>query len=270
MFDSDFYHGTIRKYVIIFGSLFVECNLVRNDKDGKKIGIFRVPLTYAPKDKMLARIFQDPNIDRPSAIPFSPRMSFEIVNVYPDPSRKLTPLTKNVKIGDDANTFKVQYAPVPFNFDFNLYVYVKNAEDGTKIVEQILPYFNPDWTVSAELIPELQEFRDIPVILKSIQQNDNYESDMVTRRAIIWTLSFTLKGYIYGRIKSKPVIKFIDVGAYITDTTNKVTEYSLKPGLTANGEPTSDSSNSVAVSEIWVTDDFGYIEGIKDEDEIEQ
>jgi len=266
MFDSDFYHGSIRKMVILFGSLFAEINITREDANGNTLAALRVPLTYAPKDKMLARVLQDPNIDRPTAVNILPRMSFEMTNMYYDSYRKPNTLSRISKLSTNANKLKVQYAPVPYNFEFKLYIYVKNAEDGTKIVEQICPYFTPDWTVTAELIPDMDEIRDVPVVLHSnIEQQDTYDSEMKNRRAIIWTLTFTVKGFLYGRIKDKPIIKFINVSAYESNTGNDaITTISIKPGLLANGSPTSNSSQSIAASEIYATDDFGYITDIEE------
>jgi hypothetical protein len=132
-----------------------------------------------------------------------------MTNVEYDGSRKL--ITTNriaAKDPDNPNNFKYQYNPVPYNFGFRLYVYVKNAEDGTKIIEQILPYFTPDFTISVNLIPEINVTMEIPVIMNSISQDDTYEGNFTERRSIIWTLDFTLKGHIYGPIKKSAIIKF--------------------------------------------------------------
>lgn len=247
--------------VILFGSLFAEINITRTISGGATQAMLRVPLSYAPKDKMLARVSQDPNIDRPTATNILPRMSFELTNMYYDAYRKPNTVSRVSKLSTNANKLKVQYVPVPYNFDFKLYIYVKNAEDGTKIVEQILPYFTPDWTVTAELIPEMEETRDVPVVLSpTIQQEDTYAGDMLTRRAIVWTLTFTVKGYLYGRIKEKPIIKFINVSSYEMDTGNSViSTVSVKPGLLANGSPTSNGNLSVPTSVIYANNDFGFI-----------
>jgi len=266
MFNQTFYFQTIRKYVTLFGTLFNEISITRNSSAGDVTQLIRVPVTYAPKEKMLARVEQDPNIDRPTATLPLPMMSFEMTDVNYDSTRKL--LTTNriaVKNQDSASSFKYQYNPVPYNFGFRLYVLVKNAEDGTKIIEQILPYFTPDFTVSVNLIPEMNVTMDIPVVMNSISQEDSYDGNFENRRALIWTLDFTLRGYIYGPIKKSAIIKFANTRFYVpTDFSQTAnTPYAfftnIQPGLTANGEPTSNAANSISPLDIQVTDDFGYV-----------
>jgi hypothetical protein len=226
-----------------------------------------VPLSYAPKEKMLTRFENDPNIDRETAV-LLPRMSFEMSSVSYDSSRKLNTLGKVVVKDVDSKKLKYQYNPVPYNFDFTLYVYVKNAEDATKIIEQILPFFTPEWTSSVSLIPEMNVTMDIPVTLNNISIEDTYEGDFKTRRALIWTLNFTLKGYIYGPVKKNAVIKFANTTFYIPTVTNlrdavgnttpndRVT---VAPGLDANGNPTSNASISISRDLIEADDDYGFI-----------
>ena len=270
MFNQIFYFQTIRKYVTLFGTLFNEISITKYNSAGHLESLVKVPITYAPKEKMLSRLQQDPNIDRPSATITLPYMSFEMTNVEYDGARKL--ITTNriaVKDPDSPNNFKYQYNPVPYNFGFRLYVYVKNAEDGTKIVEQILPYFTPDFTTSVHLIPEMNVTMEIPVIMNSVSQDDTYEGDFTERRAIIWTLDFTLKGHIYGPIKKSAIIKFANTAFYVpSDFANiedakGVTPFShytvVSPGLTNNGQPTSNSQLSISPLLINVDDDYGYV-----------
>jgi hypothetical protein len=151
-----------------------------------------------------------------------------------------------------------------------LYVYVKNAEDGTKIIEQILPFFTPEWTVTVRLIQEMNITMDIPVILDDIGIEDSYNGNFQDRRALIWTLEFTVKGYIYGPIKKTAIIKFANTNFYIPSVpdgqlstavgnTDPVERVTIRPGLTANGQPTSNLANSISLSEIEADDDFGFI-----------
>lgn len=202
MLGNTFSHDTIRKYVVLFGTLFNEIYLTREDEQGNKIETTKVPLSYAPKDKMLARVFGDPDIDRKVAITL-PRMSFELVNMTYDSSRKFS------KIGKTGRTVDGEYVynPVPFNLDFELNIMVKNSEDGTTIIQQILPYFTPDWTVSANLIPGISSKVDVPIVYTGISKEDSYDGDYKQRRAIIWTLSFTLKGYLFGPVNNKAKIE---------------------------------------------------------------
>lgn len=268
MFTSNpFYFNLIRKYIITFGTLFNNIYIERADRNGNEVARVRVPITYGPKDKALTRVFQDPNIDRPTATFPLPMMTFEITGFDYDGSRKLQTVNKNVYNDlDDKTKRKRQYMPVPYNIEFRLSILVKNAEDGTKIVEQILPYFTPDWTVTALLIPEMDIRHDIPIILNNVNLDDVYEGKFEQRRSMVWTLDFTLKGYMYGPVKSAKVIKYAITPLYnkIDREADPVAQVTVQPGLLANGSPTSNSSLSVPVDEILATDDFGFVVTIDD------
>lgn len=280
MFGNPFYFSLIRKYVILVGTLFNNIRITRTDEAGNVLALIKVPITYSPKDKMLARVIQDPNLDRPSATPPLPLISFEMGKMSYDGSRKLNTINKiSVKDPSNANKFKYQYNPVPYNIDFKVYVYAKNTQDGTKIIEQILPFFTPDWTTTVNLIPEVEVTMDIPVILNNIGYSDSYDGSFKERRAIIWELDLTVKGYIYGPVKKGGIIKFINVDFFIPDVeTGKIKEavgftdvserITVQPGLTANGLPTSNSSLSIPYSQIEVDDDFGFIVEKYNTDEI--
>ena len=263
-----FYFSTIRKYIILFGTLFNNIHITRTDKDGKITHVEKVPITYGPKDKSLSRVIQDPNIDRQTAIYPLPMMSFEMTNFNYDASRKLQTINRIAKVNpDDKSKNKYQYNPVPWNIGFQLSILVKNAEDGNKIVEQILPYFTPDWTTSVHLIPEMNVIMDIPVVLNNVNLDDVYEGDFDKRRSLVWTLNFTLKGYIYGPVKTSKVIKYANTEFFMTtsepitaNTSIPVASFvQVQPGLLANGSPTSNSSLSIPVSDIIATDDFGFV-----------
>lgn len=268
MFNQTFYFSTLRKYVTLFGTLFNNIYVIRTDAQGDETAYIRVPITYGPKEKMLARLNADPNIDRQTATLPLPMMAFEMTDIRYDASRKLNTINRLVKKDNtDSDILKYQYNPVAYNIGFRLYVYVKNAEDGTKIIEQILPYFTPDWTTTVKLIPEMDVKMDIPVILDRVSQEDSYDGSFDKRRALIWTLDFTLKGYIYGPVKTSKVIKYTNTVFYVakgdlksavgnTDPTMFIT---TQPGLTANGQPTSNAALSIPVNEIEADDDFGYV-----------
>lgn len=197
MFGKTFQHDSIRKYVAMFGTLFNDIYINQSEKStGDKVATVKVPLSYAEKDKMLARVMGDPSLDRKVAI-ILPRMSFELVDMQYDGSRKFSKIGVT---GRNSSSGAHAYNPTPYNFNFRLNVFVKNSEDGTKIVEQILPYFTPDWTVTANLVPGLDSKVDVPIVLNSVSKEDTYEGDYKTRRAIIWTLDFTVKGYIFGPV----------------------------------------------------------------------
>ena len=258
----------------MFGTLFNDIHITRTDTSGNMTNYIKVPITYAPKDKMLARIEQDPNIDRPTAVVTLPMMSFEMAGFHYDGSRKLATVGKSAyRYNDNPDQLRYQYNPVPYDIDFKLYIYVKNAEDGTKIVEQILPYFTPDFTTTLKLIPDMNINMDIPTVLKTVEQTDTYEGSFQKRRAIIWTLTFTMKGYVFGPVKKSAIIKYSNTAFYtplVADlqdgvgNSTPVGYVQVQPGLTANGQPTSNSSLSIPVDEILVTDDFGYVVNIEE------
>jgi hypothetical protein len=203
-------------------------------------------------------------------------MSFEISLLAYRPEDKLQTSTRAaVTIPDDGNAVQYQYVPVPYTIGFNLYVYVKNAEDGTKIIEQILPFFTPAFTPRVDMIPGMNEYRDVPITLVNVQIDDVYEGSMVNRKALVWTLGFTMKTFFYGPVRTNPVIKFANTNFYVATTNNIsdavgntdiVVNIHTQPGLTANGTPTSNAAESVAVSQILATDDFGYVTDINEYD----
>lgn len=277
MFTNPFYFSLIRKYTILCGTLFNNIHITRNDKDGNQSALLRVPIMYAPKDKMLARVIQDPGLDRPSATAPLPLISFELGKMSYDGSRKLNTVGQVVvKDPENPNVMKQQYNPVPYNIDFKVYIYAKNTEDGTKIIEQILPYFTPDWTTTVELIPEMNISMDVPIILNNIGYEDTYAGDFTDRRAIIWSLDLTLKGYLYGPVKKSGIIKFINTN-YFTPTvadgklstavgaTPIAEKVTIQPGLTANGEPINyygqytTNLGTLPYTEIDADDNFGHI-----------
>jgi hypothetical protein len=227
----------------------------------------KVPLNYGPMEKFLARIEQDQNLTAPSIR--LPRMSFEMVSMVYDPERKLTPATYSVKgISSNDSAVKSQYTPAPYDLDFQLNIMVKYYEDGSKIVEQILPFFKPEFTVTARLIDDMDILVDIPIVLNSINVEDTYEGSYEDRRAIIWTLNFTLKGYFYGPIIERKIIKFANTNIYSAITaTDPVSRITVQPGLTANGQPTSDINETVPYSDINIDDDWAYIVQIVDPNE---
>lgn len=206
MFGQVFYHDTIRKYVILFGTLFNDVYIHKGDGTNTTQTV-KVPISYGPKQKFLVRLEQDPDISKPVAIQL-PRMGFELLDMRYAAERKLPTINRvSVVNSSDPNKLTYQYIPVPYDFNFELSIMVKQARDGTRILEQILPFFTPEWTATLNLDPTMQHKYDIPVILNSVKSEDTYTGNFVERRAITWTLSFTLKGYIFGPTRSQKVIK---------------------------------------------------------------
>lgn len=261
--DDPYYFGIFRKSVSLFGTLFNNIRINRQNSNNTIEQQLIVPIIYANKDKMLSRVESENALGDREAAVILPMMSFEITNVRYDGDRKLPTMNKTVALNeDDANKLFVQYGPVPWNIEFALYIYVKNAEDGTKIVEQICPYFTPAWTPTVHLVPELGHVVDIPIILESVQVEDSYTGSFDQRRALIWTLNFTMKTYLYGPIKNKPIIKFANTNYLVGNTSDNsgvLLNVNTQAGLDANGSPTTNSSISVGANNIFANSDFGYI-----------
>ena len=211
MLGSTFYHQTIRKYVAAFGTLFNDINIERKNSSGTVIERVKEPLAYGPRQKWILAL-SDTTDQRRVLAARLPRIGFSLTGVSYDSVRKLNTVIRNVA-ANTASTGSVlsQYNPVPYNFDFELFILVNNAEDGTQILEQILPYFTPEFTVTINTIPDMGIKADVPIVLNSASQSDEYEGELATRRTIIWTLSFLLKGFVYPDVKSGTLIKSIEV-----------------------------------------------------------
>jgi hypothetical protein len=262
---NHFYNGTTRRYIALFGSLFNKMSITRDDNQGNQVQRMVVPLSYGPYQKFLVRVTQDPNLDRPQAVSL-PRMSFEILSMNYDGVRKTNSL--NRLMTSDGKDFR--WSPAPYNLEFNLYVMTKYAEDGTKVLEQILPFFKPEYTFTAYIVDELEPL-DIPLILNSVSVEDIYEGDFETRRSLMWTLSFTMKCWFFGPTREPKVIKFADVRLYdnIDASKDPSSRIIVKPGLTANGEPTTNPDNTIPYQDIKIDDDWGVITIIQDGGEID-
>jgi len=273
MLGHRFYHSHLRKYVILFGTLFNDLVIERDDASANLVQTLAVPISYGPAMKTLARVEQDANLNR-RASAILPRMSFEMTSMAYAPERKMTSTQRiyHQTTGDAAGVKSV-YNPVPYDIIFDLSIMVKNAEDGTRILEQILPFFTPDFTATIELIPEMELKQDIPIILQSVTSEDTYEGDFETRRAIIHTLSFVMKAYIYGPVTSRShLIKLANtnilapegVNAAIRSANSSAEGVDVQPGLLANGSPTSNGSLSIDKANIDSDDNYGFVVEITD------
>jgi hypothetical protein len=233
MLGQQFYHETMRKVVVAFGTMFNDINLVRTNNAGEVIQTMKVPLAYGPKQKWLARLQEDPNITKKVAVTL-PRLGFEIQTISYDSTRKLNSIQKLKKVNSSAQgkTMSQQFMPVPYNMDFQMSVMAKNSDDALQIVEQILPFFQPDYTVTLNDNTARGTTRDVPIVLTNVGYEDNYESDMITRRAIIYTLDFTAKFYLYGPVTDQKVIKTVQVDQYTDSKVNapkREQRYSVAP-----------------------------------------
>ena len=201
------YNKIIRKLVVAFGNLFDDITLVRYNADGSEVQRQKVPLAYAPKERYVMRLQGDPTLNKKVQISL-PRMSFDLTGMNYDSSRKQITNIKNYAPSRNADTILSQYNPVPYDFDFSLHIYVRNIEDGTQIIEHILPFFTPDYTIRLNLIPEMGIVKEVPVVLKSTSQEIEYEGDRDHEtRTIIWTLTFTVKAFVFGAVSEPKVIK---------------------------------------------------------------
>ena len=259
-----FYNATMRRYIIMFGRMFNDIDVVRYNSSNTPIQQIRVPIAYGPREKFLARLNQDPNLNKTTAIQL-PRLSFELTDMVYAPERGLNKMNKSSSATRYANSVATQYTPVPYNFNMNLYGMFANNEDAVQVVEQIAPYFRPEWTMSMRLSNSVPDYYDIPTVLNSLGIEDTYEADFQTRRAILYTWSFTVKGYLFGPTKNKGIIKRTVIDMTVNKSTDPIgtevgpnKKITLTPGLLANGSPTSNSSASVAASAITANTNYGY------------
>ena len=249
MLGQQFYHETMRNVIVAFGTLFNNIHLVRKNNSGTVTQTMKVPLAYGPRQKWLTRLDADANLDSKVAITL-PRLGFEIQNLTYDPARKLNRVQRFKKVksaSSAANKLDTQYMPVPYNLDFTLYVMAKNSDDALQIVEQILPYFQPDYTITLNDMSDMGIKRDVPIILNSVSYEDNYQGNFDERRAIIYTMTFTAKFYLYGPVTSDKVIKTVSVDQY---TDSKVNAPTREQRYTVTPNPASASAD----------DDFGFNE----------
>lgn len=204
--NNVFYHGTIRKTIVAFGTLFSNIFIDRKSGgsvDGTTVQRLQIPIAYAPKEKWLVRIDSDPTLQNQTYTTL-PRMSFEISNYSYDPSRK-TNRAGYITCGD-ANGVSRMFAPVPYNIDVSLYVLTKTQEDGLQIIEQILPFFTPEFTMVLKMIPESNVMVDVPIVFNTMSIQDDYDGDFQTRRFITHTLNFTIKTMMFGPVTDGGVI----------------------------------------------------------------
>src|SRR5210317_1573652 len=252
MFGRYFYNESMRRMTIAFGQIFNNIQIKRTDSSGNVVQSILVPLAYAPKEKFLVRLDQQPNLDEREMAITLPRMGFEITGISYDASRKLNKINKfkTVKTGIDGKVMNYNYTPVPYNISYSLYIFTATAEGGLQIVEQILPYFQPDYTVTINQVPELNIKRDVPIVLNNVNYEDSYDGSFTTRRAVVYTLGFTAKTYLFGPASTQKVVKTVqsDLHTNTTGTENREVRIEITPNPT-----TADAD-----------DDFGFTTTITD------
>ena len=264
MLGTYYYHEILRKTVIAFGTLFNDIHIRHKDQKGKEISDMKVALAYGPMQKFLARIEQQPELNKATQITL-PRMSFEMTNITYDATRKAG-ITQTFKAADteDGDKLKKVFMPVPYNLGFELNILVKLQDDGLQILEQILPFFQPGFTLSIDLVKSIGEKRDVPMILNTISQQDDYEGDFSTRRALIYTLAFTAKTFMFGHIAKTPegLIRKVQLDYYSdsnTRTAKRVQRYTVVPKAKKdyNEDNVIDTADEPFIEP---GDDFGFTE----------
>jgi len=267
MLGTQFYNQAVRKTVIGFGTLFNNIEL-KKTVDGQVLEVEKVPLAYGPKQKFLYRLQGNPTDGKKVAITL-PRLYFEMTGIDYDPSRK-TPATQKYKAiipdsGNEENAKEVrtQYVPVPYNVSFEVGILAKSQDDGLQILEQILPFFQPSFNMSIKFIPDMNETRDVAVVLNSVDFDDDWEDDFSTRRSITYSMQFTAKSYIYGPYSKASVIRKSKIIETIGDTAVNKRQveltYTPKAKTDINQDGQVDAADDLLVT---AEDDFGFNEGM--------
>ena len=262
MLGTYFYHEIIRKTIVGFGTLFNNVYIRHLNKDNSVADETKVGLSYGPSQKFLAKIQQQAELSKSVAITL-PRMSFEMIGIQYDPTRK-TGITQTFKTCDDGGNVKKVYMPVPYNITFELNIFSKLNDDALQIVEQILPFFQPSFNLTIDLVDSIGEKRDVPIVLDSIDFQDDYEGDFSTRRALIYTLRFTAKTYLFGPIADSTdgLIRKVQVDLY-TDTNIQTAKREVRYTVTPKAlEDKNDDGviNSIDDALLEPGDDFGFNE----------
>jgi hypothetical protein len=221
-----FYNRVMRKLVVGFGNLFDNITLVRYNADNTEAERFIVPIAYAAKELYVQRLQGDPNLDKKVQMTL-PRLSYEMTGLKYDSSRKQNTNIKNFSTVTGGGVVG-QFNPVPYDYDFNLYLYVRNVEDGTQLIEHILSYFTPDYTIKLNLIPEMGIVKEIPIVLNTATFDTEYEGDRDSdTRTIIWTLNFTVKGFVYGATSDVGIIKTSITNIYNEILPNDIVQFTI-------------------------------------------
>ena len=199
------YNKVIRKCVIAFGTIFNNIEVRRENSDGSTYSKMKVPLAYGPKQKFLARLEQQPELNKKVAITL-PRIAFELTGISYDATRKLSPVTLELK-ADGNNAVRKMYTPVPYNLEFSLSILSKTNDEALEITEQIMPFFQPSYNVTVNIVEALKEYRDVPIVMNTINYTDDYEGDFTQRKLTTVDMSFTMKTYVFGPSQTGAPIK---------------------------------------------------------------
>jgi len=262
MLGTQFYNQAVRKTVISFGTLFNNIEL-KKVVDGQVMEVEKVPLAYGPKQKFLYRLQGNPTDGRKVAITL-PRIYFEMTGIDYDAARK-TPATQKYKtvINDEGKEVRTQYVPVPYNISFEVGILCKSQDDGLQILEQILPFFQPSFSMSLKFIPDMDEVRDVAIVLNNVDFEDDWEDDFSTRRSITYSMQFTCKSYIYGPYTKADVIRKSRIIETIGDTA--VNKRHVELSYTPKAKTDINQDGQVTAADdalVTADDDFGFNEGM--------
>lgn len=272
--NAQFYHRTIRKMVVVFGTMFNDLEIVRYTQSGVPKEKMKVPLSYGPKERYLTAITTDPTLTK-SINTLVPRMSFNLDSLEYDSSRKQISTLQNFS-GTTNTALNTQFVPVPYNFDFGLSIYVRNTEDGTQILEQILPFFTPDFSVVVDFIPSMDQKYTIPIILNSVSSTVEYEGALNegSTRLLVWDLTFTAKSYIWPPVKTNKIINQANTNINIDLTSKDIqkvyVDFNSGNGVFTTGETVRDLNSgfvgsveffsNTALGTLVITNGNKYIE----------
>tara|TARA_A100000164_G_scaffold148001_1_gene131361 strand:+ start:1002 stop:1811 length:810 start_codon:yes stop_codon:yes gene_type:complete len=267
MLGTQFYNEAVRKTVVSFGTLFNNIEL-KKIVNGQVMEVEKVPLAYGPKQKFLYRLQGNPTDGRKVAITL-PRIYFEMTGIDYDAGRKTPAITKtkavvNPNSEEAAKEVRTQYVPVPYNISFELGIIAKSQDDGLQILEQILPFFQPAFNMSVKFIPDMNETRDVAIVLNSVDFDDEWEDDFTTRRSLTYTMQFTAKSYIYGPYTKADVIRKARVIETIGD--KNVNKRHVERTYTPKAKTDINQDGQVTAQDdafVTAADDFGFNEGVE-------
>lgn len=275
MFGTYFYNETIKRSISIFGTLFNNIKVKKTKSDGTVLTEQLVPISYGPKQKFLQRLAEEPNLSDGNRTAISlPRMAFQLTGFEYDATRQQNKIIRHGKsaLESDGVNRGFQYQPAPYNLNFSLSVLAKNAIDALQIVEQILPYFQPEYTVTMKMIDDMSDTRDVPIVLNSVSMDDQYEGTFEERRVIEYTLDFTMKIYFFGPVSTGKIITNVIERDYINSATGLFTTSQISSsGLVKevkHYEPAFDALANAVNNSTTVTFDTAINSKISEGDEV--
>lgn len=200
-----FYNESLRKLVVAFGSLFNDIYVARYNSDSSENSRIKVPLIYSSKEKFLQRLEQQSGISDETKLEVTlPRMGFDIASIDYDPTRHLNKLNKRYLRVAGSNEVE-SFQEVPYNVAFTLFAYTRNMDDNLQIVEQIVPYFSPEFIVTLNM-NQIETKLDVPIVLGQVAMQETYDGNFMDRRIIASTFNFVCKTRLYSKIEGSTLV----------------------------------------------------------------